>query len=208
MKTIWIVALAGALALAACDRGESAPADEPAPAEAPAAQQPAEEAAAEPAEEAEEAGEPAAKQAEQAELAADMAPGQTERYGGEFALDGEPITLAAALEKGDKGPYKISGTIEKVCKAKGCWFALTGEGVEEPVRVRMKDYGFFVPRNSEQATAVVEGEVITRVVAEAERQHYAEDEAAATGEPAKTVEGDAEQNELIITAAQLTLPKS
>jgi len=83
---------------------------------------------------------------------------------------------------------------------------LTGEGVNTTVRVRMKDYGFFVPLNSLGANAVVEGVVSRVVVPEADAQHYADDQAASTGLPAEVIEGDQEGIEIMATGIHLTMP--
>lgn len=140
-----------------------------------------------------------------AELPDDLKEGESGQYGGEFEIEGEPMTLAAALEKGAEqtGPYKVQADIEKVCKKKGCWFTLTAEDVDHPVRVKMKDYGFFVPRNVDGGAAVVEGTIEKRVVPQKEAQHYADDEAAGTGKEPEKVEGDQVQWEMMITAAQI-----
>lgn len=150
----------------------------------------------------------AAKSAKQAALAEDLKPGETGNYGADFSIDGAPITLADALSKvraGDETPYyKVSGKIEQVCQKKGCWFTLTGEGVDEPVRVRMKDYGFFVPRNSSGAAVVVEGTLEQRTIPQAEAQHYAEDAAVGSGQPAAQVHEAQTVWEMTIVAAQVS----
>jgi hypothetical protein len=139
-------------------------------------------------------------------LAADLPAGETGTYGAEFTIEGEPMTLAAAMQKAaeGEGPYKVSANIEKVCKKKGCWFTLTAEGVDQPVRVKMKDYGFFVPRNSAGGEAIVEGKLIKRVVPQKEAQHYADDEVAGTDKEPKKIEGDQVRWEMLITAAKIT----
>lgn len=126
-------------------------------------------------------------------LAEDIKPGETKLFGANFTITEEPLTLAAAIEKSaaGTGPYKVDATIEKACKSKGCWFTLTGEGVTTPVRVKMKDYGFFVPRNSDGARAIVEGTLSMREMPVDEAKHYAQDEGK-TGDditaPQKTYE--------------------
>lgn len=156
----------------------------------------------------ESAGEEAKEQAaaQKSGLPDDLEAGQTGHYGGEFSVEGDPITLASAIDKAAAAdaPVKVKASVEKVCKKKGCWFTLTGQGVDNPVRVRMKDYSFFVPRNADGAEAVVEGTLEERTIPQAEAQHYADDEAAGTGkEPAK-VDGDQKGWEMTITAAQIT----
>ena len=52
---------------------------------------------------------------------------------------------------------KIEGKVVQVCKKKGCFMTLqTAEG-QEPILVRFKDYGFFMPQDIVGKTVVVEG---------------------------------------------------
>ncbi len=143
------------------------------------------------------------------EMAADLNAGETKLFGSRFTIIEPAVTLADAIKKSDefKGPYKIEGTMKKVCKKKGCWFTVTGEGVEDPVRVRMKDYGFLVPRNAETARAVIEGVLSVREIPVKEAQHYAEDEGKSKEEVAKITEPK-KTYEITATSVELTLPKS
>jgi hypothetical protein len=147
------------------------------------------------------------KAEKKAEFPEDLSAGESGTYGGEFTIEDEPVTLATALEEAESGStYKVTANVEKVCKKKGCWFTLTDEGVEEPVRVKMKDYGFFVPRNTDGARATVEGELVRRTVPQKEAQHYANDEVEGTDKEPRKVEGDQEKWEMMITAAQIEMP--
>ena len=124
------------------------------------------------------AAEKGAKETKKADLPEDMQAGTTQHFGADFQSDGEPITLATAVEKhaDAKEQIKVAANIKKVCKKKGCWFTLSGEGVDKKVRVRMKDYGFFVPRNTDGAEVVVEGKLERRTMSEKEAKHYAQDQ--------------------------------
>lgn len=215
LEKIAIALIAAAmLATAACKSGEEANATaesadeqtEKAADEASSDDEKADKAAAESADDSEQVDDKPEGAEEQAEMPDDLPAGETGNYGGEFTIEDEPMTLASALETGESGTYKVKARVEKVCKKKGCWFTLNDEGVDEPVRVKMKDYGFFVPRNSDGATAIVEGELERRVVPEAEAQHYADDEVAGTDKEPRKVEGDQEKWEMMITAAQIEMP--
>ncbi len=203
LRNLILCSLVG-LSLAACDK--PAPADEAAAA-ATAEAAPTEEAA----DKKEEAAEAVAEAAEEpvieprGEMAKDLDAGETKYYGSRFTVIEPPVTLAKAIEGADAhaGPYKVEATIEKVCKKKGCWFTMKDDSIEEPVRVKMKDYGFFVPRNADGTVAVVEGTLASREIPQDEAQHYADDEAAAGGEPRK-VEGPVKAWEFTATAIQLT----
>ena len=71
---------------------------------------------------------------------------------------------------------KVSACVTKVCKKKGCWFVMAGnQGDGRYVRVKMKDYGFFVPLDCDGKNAVVEGTFNVKEVSESYRKHLAED---------------------------------
>lgn len=70
---------------------------------------------------------------------------------------------------------KISGEIKEVCTKKGCWFSMELPGGES-MRVTFKDYGFFIPTNSQGFPIVLEG-VATLTETDVETlKHYAEDQ--------------------------------
>lgn len=101
----------------------------------------------------------------------------------EMSYHGKKITETGAIaatqlpgKMGDKNqmPAKVEGTVESVCKVKGCWMKLkTADG--QTMRVTFKDYGFFVPKDIEGKTVVVQGTAETTVTPVAELRHYAED---------------------------------
>lgn len=104
----------------------------------------------------------------------DARPGQT--YGAAVTPDGAiPMTaLNAALGNKDSVQVKLVAEASAVCKVKGCWMTLpTADGKE--MRVRFKDYGFFVPANLSGHTVVVSGWAHREVVPVAYLQHYAKD---------------------------------
>lgn len=81
-------------------------------------------------------------------------------------------------------PAKVTGTVESVCKAKGCWMkVVTAEG--ETMRVTFKDYGFFVPKDIEGKTVVFSGEAKMKTTSVAELKHFAEDAGKSKEEIAK-----------------------
>lgn len=82
--------------------------------------------------------------------------------------------LATKLGSKEKMPAKVEGTVESVCKVKGCWMQVnTGNG--QTMRVTFKDYGFFVPKDIVGKTVVVEGLAETTTTPVAKLRHYAED---------------------------------
>lgn len=70
---------------------------------------------------------------------------------------------------------KISGDIKEVCTKKGCWFSMELPNGES-MRVTFKDYGFFIPTNSQGFPIVLEG-VATLTETDVETlKHYAQDQ--------------------------------
>lgn len=81
---------------------------------------------------------------------------------------------------------RVTGKVEKVCGKTGCWFSLVQE--DKNIRITSKGYRYFVPTNAIGMTAVVEGDLEVRTLTPKQGQHLADDEAMATGKPAKKVE--------------------
>lgn len=70
---------------------------------------------------------------------------------------------------------KISGEIKEVCTKKGCWFAMELPNGQS-MRVTFKDYGFFIPTNSQGFPIVMDG-VATLSETDVETlRHFAEDQ--------------------------------
>jgi hypothetical protein len=83
--------------------------------------------------------------------------------------------MISQVETEGKFAGKISGEIKEVCTKKGCWFSMDLPN-GETMRVTFKDYGFFLPTNSQGFPIVMEG-VATLTETDAETlRHYAEDQ--------------------------------
>ncbi|MBP7535191.1 MAG: DUF4920 domain-containing protein [Chitinophagales bacterium] len=85
--------------------------------------------------------------------------------------------VVAQMQKDNKTEMKtkIKGKVEAVCQSKGCWMMLERtEG--EPMRVKFKDYAFFMPKDLAGKTVVVEGIATVETVSVDLLRHYAEDE--------------------------------
>ena len=101
-------------------------------------------------------------------------PGQA--YGATISPAGAlPMSaLPAALGKSDSARVKLVGTASAVCQARGCWMTLpTADGRE--MRVRFRDYAFFVPKDLSGHKVVVSGWAYRSTVPKSELQHYAQD---------------------------------
>ncbi|WP_375416195.1 DUF4920 domain-containing protein [uncultured Hymenobacter sp.] len=74
----------------------------------------------------------------------------------------------------DSARVKLVGTAAAVCQAKGCWLTLkTADG--QQMRVRFKDYAFFVPKDISGKTVVIEGWARRETVPVTDLQHYERD---------------------------------
>ncbi|ALW86062.1 hypothetical protein AUC43_13760 [Hymenobacter sedentarius] len=101
-------------------------------------------------------------------------PGQT--YGAAITPEGAVLmsALPTALGTRDSAQLKLTGKAQAVCQAKGCWMTLpTADG--KPMRVRFRDYAFFVPKDLSGHNVVVSGWAHRSTVPKADLQHYAKD---------------------------------
>ena len=103
----------------------------------------------------------------------------------EFAYYGDTIDpngsmamteVVNLVDQTGEATAKIEGTITSCCQKKGCWMVMDVAGYENEIRVTFKDYGFFVPLNSAENWAVVEGKAYLDTVSVETLRHYAEDE--------------------------------
>ena len=88
------------------------------------------------------------------------------------------------LKKGDTIVVQFQSNIKAVCKKKGCWMKMELAGDDDSF-VRFKDYGFFVPLNADNSTAIVNGKAFVDVVSVDELKHYAKDGGKSAAEIAK-----------------------
>jgi len=92
--------------------------------------------------------------------------------------------LALKLKNKEEIPAKVTGVVESVCKAAGCWMKVkTADG--QTMRVTFKDYGFFVPKDIAGKTVVFEGVAKVKTTSVAMLKHYAEDAGKSKAEIAK-----------------------
>ena len=76
---------------------------------------------------------------------------------------------------------KVKGKINSVCKNKGCWMTLISSSGEE-LRVTFKDYSFFVPKNCDGKTAIIEGIASQEELSVAMQKEYAKDDGKSKSE--------------------------
>jgi cytoskeletal protein RodZ len=91
------------------------------------------------------------------------------------ATNAQPISkLFQLLGTRDSAHVKLTGKAASVCQAKGCWLTMaTSDG--QAMRVKFKDYAFFVPKNITGKTVVVEGWARREVVPVDYLKHYERD---------------------------------
>ena len=82
--------------------------------------------------------------------------------------------LAQKMDNSDANDVKVKGTIVEVCQAKGCWMTID-LGNDEIMRVKFKDYGFFVPKDAAGKTAFMQGVAKKETISIDELKHLAED---------------------------------
>jgi len=82
--------------------------------------------------------------------------------------------LPQLLGTQDSVAVKVTGQVQQVCQAKGCWMdvKLADNSV---MKVRFKDYGFFVPKDLAGKTVTINGMAYNKIVSVADQQHYAQD---------------------------------
>lgn len=83
--------------------------------------------------------------------------------------------LEANLSASPAYTGKIEGKVVEVCKKKGCFIRVLREGEGDPILVRFKDYGFFMPQDIIGKTVVLEGEAKLREISVEQQQHFAAD---------------------------------
>ncbi len=95
------------------------------------------------------------------------------------------------LTEGDTLDIAFTGIVNSVCKAKGCWMRVALDNDKEAM-VKFKNYGFFVPKDIENDTVIIQGRAFVSEISVDEQRHFAsdagksEDEIAAITTPKKT----------------------
>lgn len=115
-----------------------------------------------------------------------------EYYGEKISEEGaiSPDKFLKEIESKDSVEVKLEAKIVTCCKKKGCWMDVDLEN-GTTMKVRFKDYEFFVPKDADGRMAVIEGKAKLETVDVATLKHYAEDagkseeEIAAITEPEK-----------------------
>ena len=98
---------------------------------------------------------------------------------GEKVTAKDAVTYDAMLEKMSKAGkidnVKVTGTVEAVCKAKGCWMNISSDKGAPSMFVKFKDYGFFMPKDLAGKKVVMVGNAFKETTTVDELRHFAED---------------------------------
>lgn len=139
-------------------------------------------------------------------------PAASKPAGGEVTLHGAPLAGAALVgldalltdPQAHAGKsVRLEGPVRQACTRKGCWMELAPTPKGPGVRVRFKDYGFFVPTDAAGSTAKVEGQVSVAEVSEELAAHWASEGAQIARGP----DGKAREVQLVATGVELRRPK-
>jgi hypothetical protein len=100
-------------------------------------------------------------------------------FGDSISKDGalskeEMFAKYAGLNEGDTINVKFRSRINDVCSKKGCWMNMDLVN-DDKVFVKFKDYAFFMPLNSKDDEAIVNGKAYLSIESVDELKHYAKD---------------------------------
>lgn len=84
------------------------------------------------------------------------------------------VELSEQLETDTLFIGKVEGEVTEVCKKKGCFMKLKRAGAE-PVMVRFKDYGFFMPQDIVGKTIAADGTARVKETSVERLRHWARD---------------------------------
>jgi len=89
---------------------------------------------------------------------------------------GDTIALSKVLGNPDAYAGKdllVEGTVKSVCTKKGCWMeiAASKEAKAASCRVTFKDYGFFVPLDSQGSIAKMAGKITVKTLPKSHVDH-------------------------------------
>lgn len=119
-------------------------------------------------------------------------------FGSAFALT-ESKPLATVLASGvGTDAVKVTGTVEAVCQAKGCWMVIKDGDAQ--ARVLVKDHAFAIPMDGKGKAAVVEGTITTKELTQANVDHLKKD--------GDTTIGDKPTTEYFLEATAVELTNS
>ena len=115
----------------------------------------------------------------------------TEYFGAKINEKGaiSPKQFLKEMEGKESMEVKLEAKIETCCKKKGCWMDLDLEN-GTTMKVRFKNYEFFVPKDADGRMAIVQGVAKVEMTDVETLRHYAEDAGKSEEEIAAITEGE------------------
>jgi hypothetical protein len=110
--------------------------------------------------------------------------------------------MYAQLHQDGSFEGKVKGEITEVCVQKGCWMTLKLPDGKH-MRVTFKDYGFFVPKDSQGNEVIISGKADYSITDVHTLRHYAED----AGKTQEEIDAIVEDEESITFVAEGVLIK-
>ncbi len=109
------------------------------------------------------------------------------------------LKVSQIMEQKDSADFKTKAVVLESCQRKGCWMTInTSDGeLAEPIMVRFRDYGFFVPKDISGSTVLIEGTAYRQVTSVADLRHYASD----AGKSKEEIEAITEPKEELVFIA-------
>jgi hypothetical protein len=120
--------------------------------------------------------------------------------------EGTALTVAEAIAKAseiDGKAVKITGKVENVCQAMGCWFTITAPEGGQSIRISSKGHDIFVPKAAAGRVATVDGEFKVRTLSKEQAQHFEDERELKAGEAKKTFTEDVKELSIAITALEM-----
>jgi hypothetical protein len=120
--------------------------------------------------------------------------------------DGAAITVADAVAKAtelDGKPVKITGRVESVCQAMGCWFTIAAPEGGPSIRISSKGHDVFVPKAAAGRIATLEGDFKVKTLSKEQAQHFEDERPLAPGETRKTITADVKELSIAVTALEM-----
>ncbi|TRY30606.1 DUF4920 domain-containing protein [Aliiglaciecola sp. M165] len=100
----------------------------------------------------------------------------SETFGTKLDMSLPKTSLASLLTEPDGhlgSRFIVETRISKVCQRKGCFFIAQQD--QHMVRVSFKDYGFFIPTDSNGKTVMLSGELIEKELSVEQAAHFSSD---------------------------------
>ncbi len=123
-------------------------------------------------------------------------PGDSLSADGSMSFHGQRIDESGAVpvsqlseimtQQGGAEGIKVSGPVTAACQNKGCWMTVK-VAEDQEMRVTFRDYGFFVPKDAADKTAIMTGNVYYDTTSVDRLRHFAIDGGMSEEEAEKTI---------------------